>query len=157
MEFDILSNIIINNISNLILKIFDYYSNLQKKIASQIKQSLTKLIQLIDRKYPNKLDESIKLQIEDKNNGISPDWLLKFIALVIPNSRHSKIDVKETNLFLSIHHPQHNVRLLSIKKLEELSQNQNISNDTLEVFYLFLILFIYFIVYFKFNIRIIIR
>jgi hypothetical protein len=118
----------------------------QSKLRSRLKQTegkIQSLLHLMDAKYPSQVDKGLngKLQRAKGNkrkstDGSKTDAVSSFVALTFKGTLHQTLQNSDTTLYLSLQHPNEQVRLAALTSLQELLRQQD--HDATVFIYLFI-------------------
>jgi U3 small nucleolar RNA-associated protein 10 len=115
-----------HQITSIIYKLFKLYSE-DQSIESFVKQ----LLWVLEKRYPRQVDEGVQASISNLNDE-EQQLVLQFTRLTFRGTQHEIVDQVNTSLFLCLEHPDEKIRMLALKKLRDIAENQNLSPDTRE-------------------------
>lgn len=97
-----------------------------------MEEKIQQLLHLVDSKYPAQLDQGLNAQLDaakQKKGQGSREDVFSFISLTFRGTRHQAVGDTDTTLYLSLQHPHADVRLLALKTVQELLEQDSLEPE----------------------------
>ncbi|KAF9097064.1 HEAT repeat-containing protein 1 [Mortierella sp. AD031] len=117
---------IVHGVSSAILDL--YLAGRQQDEAAEMSPKTLSILTVLHENYSKDLDAALQQKLnesKDEQHTKTHSHLYAFIAKAFNGTRHQPLKESNTTLFLSVNHPEPSIRLLAMKKLNEILKEKN--------------------------------
>ncbi|KAF9427830.1 HEAT repeat-containing protein 1, partial [Podila epigama] len=117
---------IVDGVCSAVLEL--YLEQRKQDGNAEVSEDTVSILQVLHQNYSKDLDAALQRQLKESKedqHSQTNSQLYSFISKVFHGTRHQPLKESNTTLFLSVNHPEPSIRLLAIKKLEEILKEKN--------------------------------
>ncbi|KAG0237384.1 HEAT repeat-containing protein 1 [Mortierella sp. GBA43] len=116
-----LPSLIVNGVCSAVLDL--YLEERKQDESAEVSAHTLSILQVLHHNYSKDLDAALQSKLEEakgEQHTKTYTHLYAFISKVFHGTRHQPLKESNTTLFLSVNHAEASIRLLAVKKLDEI-------------------------------------